>query len=222
MENPTKPIELIGHPLCPYVQRTRITLIEKKLDFKEIFIDLADKPAWFLELSPLGKVPLLRIGAHVIFESMVINEYLNEIYPPSMHPEDPLAKATQRAWIEFSSNIIMFAGQLASATTEEEFEAKKLEGSHKLSLLEHILVEAPYFNGKNFGLIDIAYAPGFVRLNEINKILPLGVLNNRPKVKAWSENLINHPSVKMSLITDFRERFHKMIKDKKGFLASHC
>lgn len=221
MENPTQPIELIGHPICPYVQRTRITLLEKKLEFKETFIDLNDKPGWFLEISPLGKVPLLRIGAHVLFESMVINEYLDATHPPAMQPKDPLTCASQRAWIEFSSGLIMFASQLVSAATEEEFEAKKLEGSHKLSLIEQILMETPFFNGKDFCLIDVAYAPAFVRLHEIDKIYPLKLFNNRPKVKVWAENLVNQQSVKKSLIHDFKEQYRNYIKNRKGFLSSH-
>lgn len=66
-------IELISFKTCPFVQRSVITLKEKGIDFKTTYIDLAEKPAWFLAISPLGKVPVLKIGDEVLFESAVIN-----------------------------------------------------------------------------------------------------------------------------------------------------
>ena len=98
-------IELISFDLCPFVQRSVITLLEKNIPFKRTNIDLANKPDWFLQISPLGKVPVLRINGNILFESAVINEYLDEITPPSMHPQDSLQKAVNRAWIEFGSEL---------------------------------------------------------------------------------------------------------------------
>ena len=82
-------IVLVSHHLCPYVQRAAIALAEKAVLFERAYIDLADKPAWFTNLSPLGKVPLLRVGEEVIFESSVIVEYLEETQPGPLHPHDP-------------------------------------------------------------------------------------------------------------------------------------
>ena len=68
-------LTLVSHHLCPYVQRAVIALTEKQVPFERIDVDLAAKPAWFTAISPLGKVPLLRVGdATVIFESAVILE----------------------------------------------------------------------------------------------------------------------------------------------------
>src|SRR5712691_3578454 len=95
-------LTLISHDLCPYVQRAVIALAEKGVAFERIDIDLGNKPDWFLALSPLGKVPLLRVGAAVIFESAVIVEYLEETQPNPLHPSDPLERARHRATIELS------------------------------------------------------------------------------------------------------------------------
>ena len=67
-------IELISFDLCPFVQRSVITLLEKDIPFKRTNIDLANKPDWFLQISPLGKVPVLKIDGNILFESAVINE----------------------------------------------------------------------------------------------------------------------------------------------------
>ena len=72
----TASLKLISHKLCPYVQRAVIALKEKGVPFERVDIDLANKPDWFLKVSPLGKTPVLLVGDHAIFESAVILEYL--------------------------------------------------------------------------------------------------------------------------------------------------
>ncbi len=57
----TAALKLISHKLCPYVQRAVIALKEKGVPFERIDIDLANKPDWFLKISPLGKVPVLLV-----------------------------------------------------------------------------------------------------------------------------------------------------------------
>lgn len=88
------PLELISFKTCPFVQRVAIILLEKNIPFKTTYIDLHNKPDWFLKISPMGKVPVLRVNEYTLFESAVINEYLNETYPPVMHPDDPIQKST--------------------------------------------------------------------------------------------------------------------------------
>ena len=96
-------LTLVSHNLCPYVQRAAIALVEKRVAFDRVNVDLSDKPEWFLAISPLGKVPLLRVnnkGAEtVIFDSIVILEYLDETQPNPLHPTDPLERAgTEAGW----------------------------------------------------------------------------------------------------------------------------
>ncbi|HVK69280.1 MAG TPA: glutathione S-transferase family protein, partial [Polyangium sp.] len=99
-------LTLISHELCPYVQRAAIVLAEKGVAFERIDIDLSNKPDWFLAISPLGKVPLLRVRDEsgkeaVLFESIAICEYLEETQPgPKLHPEDPIERARDRAWFD--------------------------------------------------------------------------------------------------------------------------
>src|ERR671924_433287 len=98
-------LTLVSHHLCPYVQRAAIALAEKGVPFERVMIDLSNKPGWFAAISPLGKVPLLRVRHDgretIIFESAVILEFLEETQPNPLHPTDPYEKARHRAWIEF-------------------------------------------------------------------------------------------------------------------------
>src|SRR5438270_2942739 len=88
MEANMPKLTLISHDLCPYVQRAVIALTEKGVPFDRIYVGLANKPDWFRAISPLGKVPLLKVGDAVIFESAVILEYLEETQPKPLHPVD--------------------------------------------------------------------------------------------------------------------------------------
>ena len=120
----TAQLKLISHKLCPYVQRAVIALTEKGVPFERIDIDLANKPDWFLKISPLGKTPVLLVGDTAIFESAVILEYLEETQPNPLHPADPLARAEHRAWIEFDSAVLNDIAGLEVATDEATFAAK--------------------------------------------------------------------------------------------------
>ncbi|TAL19256.1 MAG: glutathione S-transferase family protein, partial [Aquabacterium sp.] len=93
-------LELVSHKLCPYVQRAAIVLAEKGAPFKRTDIVLADKPQWFGQISPLGKVPLLRVqppgsAEAIVFESAVILEYLEDTLLPALHPKDALERVFQ-------------------------------------------------------------------------------------------------------------------------------
>src|SRR5436853_4889744 len=99
-------LKLISHKLCPYVQRAVIALAEKDVPFERIDIDLANKPDWFLKVSPLGKTPVLLVGEQAIFESAVILEYLEETEARALHPADALRRAEHRAFIEFGSAVL--------------------------------------------------------------------------------------------------------------------
>src|SRR5512141_137086 len=107
-------LKLVSFDICPYVERSRIVLLEKRLPHEIAFIELSSKPAWFLEVSPMGRVPVLLVDGRPIFESMVINELLEELHPaPPLFPADPLARAEARGWIVFANDVLMPAGGAA-------------------------------------------------------------------------------------------------------------
>ena len=212
-------IELISFDLCPFVQRSVITLLEKEIPFKRTNIDLANKPEWFLDISPLGKVPVLRINGNVLFESAVINEYLDEITPPSMHPQDPLQKAVNRAWIEYGSELSNLSFRML-ITQDESVVEQSLQGLRdKFEFLDKNLTATPFFNGTAFSLIDAAYAPVFIRIEYlltrvIDNLIPPGC----SKVLAWSDAILARPSVQGSIIDRFTELATERFKKRGGIL----
>ncbi|MDU8943533.1 glutathione S-transferase family protein [Ovoidimarina sediminis] len=148
-------LTLVSHKLCPYVQRVAIVLAEKGLPYERIYIDLAHKPRWFLELSPLGKTPLLKVetgtgDAHVVFESAVIAEFLEDVFSHPMHPVDPLARAGHRGWVEVASSILNGIARLYGARDAEVFEREWQGLRAAFERVEAELSQAgrrPYFGG---------------------------------------------------------------------------
>src|SRR5260370_1265961 len=154
-------LKLISHKLCPYVQRAVIALTEKSVAFERIDIDLANKPDWFLAISPLGKTPVLQVGDHAIFESPVILEYLEETQPKPLHPADPLTRAEHRAWIEFGSTVLNDIAGFYAAQDEAAFKAKTNQLEARFARLETRVAASPWFDGEKFSLVDAVFAPAF-------------------------------------------------------------
>ncbi|MBK8182696.1 MAG: glutathione S-transferase family protein [Candidatus Competibacteraceae bacterium] len=214
--------QLISFVLCPYVQRSVITLKEKQVPFTITYIDLQNPPDWFLAISPMGKVPVLRMAQdQVLFESAVINEYLDETNPPPLHPQDPWRRAHNRAWIEFGSNLIGRQYRMLVAADEGAFVQERDSLLADLRYVEQQLGEGPFFNGAAFSLADTAYAPLLSRLDLIERRYPQGLLAATPKIAAWSEALLAKLAVRESVVADFEERFITYYAGQGGFLAKH-
>src|ERR1700744_196789 len=123
-------------------------LCEKGVAFERIDIDLADKPDWFLKISPLGKTPVLMVGEAAIFESAVILEYLEETEPKPLHPADALRRAEHRAWIEFGSAVLRDIAGFYSAPDEAAFNAKATQLESRFARLESRVAASPWFGGE--------------------------------------------------------------------------
>ncbi|MBD1873394.1 glutathione S-transferase family protein [Nodosilinea sp. FACHB-131] len=210
-------LELVSHYFCPFVQRAVILLLEKEIPHQLTHIDLMNKPDWFLEISPLGKVPLLKVGSEVLFESSVICEYLDEVTPGALHPQDPLEKAKHRAWIEFASTTLVVMYDFLNAPTKEVFEQKHQELMSKLTWIERNL-DTPYFGGKSFSLVDAAYAPMFYYFDALDEIADFG-LAKAPKVNNWRQNLRSRPSIQRAFAKDYAQKLLMMLDQRDSHLS---
>lgn len=218
METPN--LKLISHKLCPFVQRARIVLEEKSIPHEIEFIDLANKPGWFNELSPLGKVPVLLVGGEVIFESAVIAEYLDEITAGSLHPSDPLQRARNRAWIEFASKTLEAIAAFYSATTKAEFEKSIETLKARFSSLERVLDEGPWFNGSDFSLVDAAFGPVFRYFDVIDRYADFELFEETPKIQAWRDRLSRRKSVRTAVVDDYPRRLGQYLVERRSVLGA--
>jgi glutathione S-transferase len=212
-------LTLISHVLCPYVQRAVIALKEKDVDFERIDIDLANKPDWFLALSPLGKVPVLKVGEDVIFESAVIAEYLEDTVSPPLHPADPVRRADHRAWIEFASVMLSDIWGFYTAPDREAFQKKQQDLAQRFARLEERLKADPWFDGETFHLVDAAFGPVFRYFDVFDAIEDFGILAGKPKLARWRKALKARPSVASAVTRDYPERLRDFIARRQSHLA---
>ncbi|TPQ41206.1 glutathione S-transferase family protein [Bradyrhizobium guangdongense] len=213
------PLKLISHKLCPYVQRAVIALNEKGVPFERIDIDLANKPDWFLKISPLGKVPVLVVtteqGEVALFESNVICEYIEETQGGvKLHPADALKRAEHRAWMEFGSAILGDLWGLETTTDAATFEAKQQALVAKFSRVEAALSAGPFFAGQAFSLVDAVFAPIFRYFDVFDDVAELGIFKDFAKVRAWRAELANRASVKTAVGADYPQLL-------RAFLVRH-
>ena len=210
-------LHLISFKTCPFVQRAVITLKHKKIDYDITFIDLADPPDWFIELSPLKKVPVLKVDDEVLFESAVINEYLDEITGGELQPSDSLARAKNRAWVEFASNMLGNLYMMKMSKDEERYNKFRDTLVDQLHRIEKRLGDGPWFNGDEFSLADTAFAPLFrqnsVAQNRLSVIDPASM----PKVTAWGERLLALPEVRDSVVDEFEDLYLDAMKKNGSY-----
>ncbi len=212
-------LRLISHKLCPYVQRAVIALTEKSVAFERIDIDLANKPDWFVAISPLGKTPLLQVGDTAIFESAVILEYLEETQPKPLHPADPLRRAEHRAWIEFGSTVLNDIAGFYAAPDEATFKAKVSQLEQRFARLEARVVAAPWFDGENFSLVAAVFGPVFRYFDVFDEIADFGILAGKPKLARWRKSLAARPSVRDAVGADYPALLRDFLVRRNSWLS---
>jgi glutathione S-transferase len=212
-------LTLISHHLCPYVQRAVISLTEKSVPFERIDVDLANKPDWFKAISPLGKTPVLKVGARAIFESAVILEYLEETEPHPLHPADPLTRAEHRSWIEFGSSVLNDIWGFYTAPDAPTFNGKANVLSGKFEQLEQRLTNGPYFEGKRFSLVDAVFGPVFRYFDAFDHIGDFGILAEKPKVDSFRQALSTRPSIHNAVARDYERRLWSFLEARKSHLS---
>ncbi|MDB5823563.1 MAG: Glutathione S-transferase, N-terminal domain protein [Herminiimonas sp.] len=216
----TTQLTLVSHVLCPYVQRAAIVLIEKGVPFIRRDIDLANKPEWFLAISPLGKTPVLLADDVPVFESAVICEYLEDVCAPRLHPEDPLQRARHRGWIEFGSSVLSAIGTFYSARDETALQQAVSGLRKKFEQLEATLGPVPFFDGERFSMVDAAFGPVFRYFDAFDRIQDFGFFSDLPKVQAWRAALALRPSVKAAVREDYGDLLMTFLKRRGSALST--
>jgi glutathione S-transferase len=186
--------------------RVKIALAEKGLPWSGIRVRLANREQKlpdFLKLNPYGKIPVLVEDGKVLFESCIINEYLDEKYPiPALMPKDPYLRGCGRILIDYAINY----AHAPYWDLRAEMRKPEAERDHKLAdekrqslraLLEYLesaLGERAFFLG-DLSLADIAIVPRLLR-SETYGALPAPSL---PRLGAWLERMKTRPSVQAIL-----------------------
>jgi glutathione S-transferase len=213
------PLKLISHKLCPYVQRAVIALTEKGVAFERIDIDLANKPDWFLAISPLGRTPVLLVGDVPIFESAVILEYIEETEPEPLHPGDALSRAEHRGWIEYGSAVLNDIAGLYAAPDEAAFKTKAAQLEQRFARLETRVAAMPWFDGESFSLVDAVFGPVFRYFDVFDAIGDFGILAGKPKLARWRKSLAERPSVQAAVGADYPALVRDFLQRRNSWMS---
>jgi glutathione S-transferase len=187
--------------------RVKIVLAEKGLPWEGVWVKLAkreQKSPEHLKRNPYGKIPVIDDGGKILFESCIINEYLDEKYPePPLQPKDPYLRARGRILVDYFLNYLhepywALRGEM-SKKNEAERDQKLIaqtrkEVTDRLQYLEDALGDKPFFLG-DYSLTDIAMLPRFPRMEQYG-VLPSASL---PKLTAWFERMKQRPAVQTVL-----------------------
>ncbi len=188
---------------CPYARRTRIVLYEKGIDFEVHEVDLSNKSEEFLSVSPYGKVPVLAVNGMSLYESNIVNEYLDEVHEtPRLMPANPEQRALARSWMAFADDYFfpfIFRVRMGSQQgfSEEQIQEAKVKLQNSLSRLERQLENKEYLMGE-YTLADIAHAGNFHRLRELVERGDVP-LQKYPNVVAWIERVESRESYKAAV-----------------------
>ncbi|MEZ4598235.1 MAG: glutathione S-transferase family protein [Syntrophotaleaceae bacterium] len=194
-------IELFSARVCPYAHRSRLALMEKGLPFELVEIDLRNKPAWYREINPFESVPALRQGSFLLRESLVINEYVEELTPePPLLPAVPRQRAEARLWISFAdSRMVPLFYRLLKARGEEE---KATAGRDLLSVLSCLDEElhrrqggGPYWGGRSVCLTDLALYPWFERWPVLEHYRGWAIPRDMTALLSWVEAMKGRDAV---------------------------
>jgi glutathione S-transferase len=213
-------LKVVSFKVCPFVQRVLIVLQYKGIKYDVEYIDLASPPEWFLAISPLKLVPLLIVDDEVIFESSVINEYIEETYDVKMHPINPIEKAHNRSWIEFGSSISMCTFRLTILQKKSEFNDALIELVDYFNQVEKVLVNEPFFNGDKLSLVDATYAPAFQRIDFIEQIYG-SIYDKKRHIRVinWKNRLLDIEHLKKSAVPELKDLYYKLLWTRQGYIS---
>lgn len=214
---------LVSFRSCPWVQRVAIVLREKRIDFEFQHIEPDDRPEWFRGLGLHGKVPVLRIDDSVaLFESAAICEYLDEVHPPRLLPEDPVERALARAWIEYMPTFMDIVSGHAYADTEAGYEAAAARIPEAFAKLEAALAkrrDGPWFNGPRYSMVDAAYTPCLQRHLFLERIRRLGHIERFERVHAWARALVERPSTHSFPPAEYEAMYRAAVKRRDKWIS---
>ncbi|MES1205443.1 MAG: glutathione S-transferase family protein [Pseudomonadota bacterium] len=216
-------LELISHKLCPYVHRAAITLREKGVPFERREIDLKNKPDWFNQLSPYGKVPLLLVDGVALFESTAICEFLDETHPPSLLPADPFARARQRAWAEGSSELSQAQWNLLVAAAPADRDKAAVAFAQIADRIDQAIA-AGVIPADRFERVHGTLAPSLLRFGIVERGLDVRLVDPArwPRLDALARSIGARPSVTTTVPDDYAAVLCRRIVERGSLLAAEA
>ncbi len=179
---------------CPFSQRCRFVLFEKGMDFEIRDIDLYNKPEDIAVMNPYGQVPILVERDLILYESNIINEYIDERFPhPQLMPADPVMRARTRLFLyNFEKELFVHVSVLEDRgnTDTRAQDAARQNIRDRLAQLAPVLLKNKFMLGEEFSMLDVAIAPLLWRLDHYGIELP----KNAAPLQKYAERIFSRPA----------------------------
>ncbi len=176
---------------CPFSHRCRIVLYEKGMDFQIIDVDLFNKPEDLAALNPYNQTPVLVERDLILYESNIINEYIDERFPhPQLMPPDPVMRARARLF------LFRFEKEMFDHLDTIEHGSQKAADKARAVIRDNLATIAPVFTrqkfmlGEEFSMLDVAIAPLLWRLDYYGIVLP----KQAAPLMKYAERLFSRPA----------------------------
>jgi RNA polymerase-associated protein len=177
---------------CPFSQRCRFVLFEKGMDFEIRDVDLFNKPEDINVMNPYGQVPILVERDLVLYESNIINEYIDERFPhPQLMPADPVMRARTRLFLHnFERELFVHVQVLENSNNQKAIEKGRAMIRDRLTQLAPIMLKNKYMLGDDFSMLDVALAPLLWRLDHYGIDLP----KTAAPLMKYAERIFSRPA----------------------------
>jgi RNA polymerase-associated protein len=176
---------------CPFSHRCRIVLFEKGMDFQIIDVDMDNKPEDLAVMSPYGRVPVLVERELILYESNIINEYVDDRFPhPQLMPADPVMRARARLFLyRFEEELFCHIDALENGTPKVAEKARAAIRDN-LTVISPVFAKQKFMLGDDFSMLDVAISPLLWRLEHYGVNLPKQAA---PLLK-FAERLFSRPA----------------------------
>ena len=181
---------------CPFSQRCRFVLFEKGMDFEIRDVDLYNKPEDISIMNPYGQVPILVERDLILYESNIINEYIDERFPhPQLMPADPVMRARARLFLfNFERELFVHVQQLErrdqARDASKTMDKARAQIRDRLTQLTPIFIKNKYMLGEDFSMLDVAIAPLLWRLD----FYGIDMSKNAAPLLKYAERIFSRPA----------------------------
>jgi stringent starvation protein A len=179
---------------CPFSQRCRFVLFEKGMDFEIRDVDLFNKPEDISVMNPYGQVPILVERDLTLYESNIINEYIDERFPhPQLMPADPVQRARVRlVLLNFERELFQHVSVLEDRAEKNEKLKDKARATIRdaLTQLAQQFTKTKFMLGDDFSMGDVAVAPLLWRLTHYGIELP----KQAAPIQKYAERIFQRPA----------------------------
>ena len=182
---------------CPFSHRCRFVLFEKGMDFEIRDVDLYNKPEDIGVMNPYGQVPILVERDLILYESNIINEYIDERFPhPQLMPGDPVDRARVRLFLLnfekelFTHVSVLEASNRSGKAADKSVEKARAHIRDRLTQMAPVFLKNKFILGENFSMLDVALAPLLWRLDHYG----IELSKNAAPLLKYAERIFSRPA----------------------------